>query len=142
MLSPNGRTLLQKMLIRQEGYRRHVYTDTTGHSSIGFGRNLAAKGISTDEAIVLLNDDIQDTIHALVSHIPWYVDMNEARQSALISMAFNLGIDGLLQFHEMLSALKSEQWLLAHARCLDSLGAKQAPERYTEIANIFLTGEL
>ena len=41
---------LKEQLIRDEGTRLKPYTDTTGHLTIGFGRNLSQVGISLAEA--------------------------------------------------------------------------------------------
>lgn len=141
-MTPNGRTNTQKLLMREEGLKLKVYPDSQGILSIGWGRNLVAKGISTDEALFLLNNDISACIHDLNINLPWYVDLNEARQAAMISMTFNLGIHGFLGFHQSLDAIKNGNWQLAHDNILLSEASQQDKNRYVEIAEIFLTGEL
>ncbi len=130
------------MLMRQEGYKQHPYMDSTGNISIGYGRNLKAVGVSQGEALTLLGNDITKALTALNGALPWVSKMCEARQIGLSSLCFNLGINGLLKFKNMLLALKGEDWEKANEELLNSLGAKQAPNRYAEIAKIFLTGVL
>ena len=60
----------------------------------------------------------------------------------IISMCFNLGLHGLLGFHRTLTDLEEGNWQAAHDDVLKSLADRQAPARYSEIANIFLTGSL
>jgi GH24 family phage-related lysozyme (muramidase) len=142
IMSPNGRKLLQKMLMRQEGLKLNLNTDPRGYYEIGFGHCLSKKPISLSAAIFILNDDTLDAIREINTHLPWYTDLNEARQSALISMCFNEGIGGLLGFNAMLDALQSSDWQKAHDECLNSLAAEEDKDRYTELSQIFLTGEL
>lgn len=141
-MSPNGRSLLQKMLIRQEALKTKMYKDTTGNWTIGVGHNLTVKGISEAIALAILVEDEQDAMRELAANLPWYSNMCEPRQMALISMCFNLGIEGLLKFKQTLDALEKEDWKLAHDNVLLSLAAHQDFTRYQEIAQIFLTGEL
>ena len=49
---------LMDELIRDEGLRLKVYLDSEGIETIGVGRNLQ-KGITRDEAMFLLNNDIR-----------------------------------------------------------------------------------
>lgn len=141
-MSPNGRTLLQKMLMRQEGLRLSLNKDPAGFYEIGYGHCLAKKPISLDAALFILNDDTQDAIRDLVTHEPWYTNLNEPRQSALTSQVFNEGIAGVQGYHDMLAALKAEDWQRAHDECLNSTGAREDKARYAEIAQIYLTGEM
>ena len=48
---------------RHEGLRLFPYNDTTGHLSIGYGRNLTSNGISTQEAEIMLKSDIGAARH-------------------------------------------------------------------------------
>ena len=89
---------LVDQLMRHEGLRLKPYRDTVGKLTIGIGRNLDDVGISRDEAMVLLKNDIDKTITALREHLPFYDSLSEARRNVLANMAFNMGIRGLLDF--------------------------------------------
>ena len=55
-------------------------------------------------------------------------------------MAFNLGVGGLLQFKNMLYALKQGKFNLASQECLNSKYAKETKIRAKRIANLIRTG--
>lgn len=58
MMTPESRQKLKNMLVQDESYRQFPYTDTTGHLTVGIGRNISQRGISTTEASQLLDNDI------------------------------------------------------------------------------------
>lgn len=140
-MSPNGKTALQKMLMRQEGYKQNLYKDINGHITGGFGHNFDAKPLSEQVWIQVLIEDTQDAIRDLVTHLPWYTDLNEARQSALVSMVFNEGIDGVMKWRPTLDLMQAGDWQAVHDHILASDAGHKEHVRYAEIAQIFLSGE-
>jgi lysozyme len=126
--------LLRKILIRHEGVRLKPYLDTVKKLTIGVGRNLDDIGISPDEALYLLNQDIVRTATELGQKLPWIKQLSEIRQIALMSMAFNLGVDGLLKFKDMLAALKLGDYSSAAREMLDSRWRWQVKKRAAELA--------
>ena len=99
--------LLTMELHRDEGLKLKLYKDSKGIWSIGVGRNLEAKGVRFDEAILMLKNDIDDVLTDLDTHLPWWRQLDEVRQRVLANMCFNLGIERLLCFHNMLAALQA-----------------------------------
>ena len=69
-------------------------------------------------------------------HKAWepYGGLNQARQGALLDMAYELGVEGLLGFHDMLAALARGDWAGAHAAALKSKWATEVPGRAIVIA--------
>ena len=141
-MTPEGRTKLKQLLVSHEGCKLYPYVDTTNHLSIGCGRNLTDRGISQIEAFYLLDDDIQYFYGKLCHYLPYFNKLNENRQIALIDMCFNLGVNGFLNFHMMLSALESGDYVLASTEMLDSKWATQVGERASRLADIIRTGEM
>lgn len=141
-MSPDGLSTLESILQRQEGLRLKSYRDTTGHLSIGYGRNIDAVGISQDEAAYMLSNDTQRVLNDISTHMPWALGLSEPRACALASWVFNEGISGVMAWKPTIEAIKAKQWQIVHDHILGSLAAEQAPNRYKEIANIFLTGVL
>jgi lysozyme len=141
-MQPSARQKLRGLLIRHEQYRQFVYKDSTGHNTVGFGRNLDERGISQDEALSLLDDDIIYFTNKLVRAFPEFADLDDNRQIALLDMCFNLGVVGLLNFKKMLEFIKVKDWKNASQEILNSKAAIQCPERYKNLAEIMLTGEL
>lgn len=134
------RTKMADDLIRDEGLKLKPYKCTAGKTTIGVGRNLDDVGISEHEARYLLDLDISRVTHDLDRDCPWWVKLNEARARALVNMAFNLGIAGLLKFRNMLAALAEGRWDDAADAALDSLWARQVGQRAQRIAQTFRTG--
>ena len=131
---------LKELLMRDEGLRLKVYTDSTGHLTIGFGRNVSQVGISLAEAELLLDHDIQRTTADVLAALPWTMGLDDARRDALINMAFNLGIGGLLGFHKMLAACQAGDWATAGLEALNSDWARQVGPRAYRISRQLETG--
>lgn len=142
MMTPDARVKLKKLLVQHEAYRQYPYTDTTGHLTIGIGRNLTDRGISTSEAFQLLDDDILYFSGKLNHYFSFFSHLDENRQIALIDMCFNLGTQGLLNFKQMISALENSDYDTASKEVMDSKWAQQVGERATTLANIIRTGEI
>lgn len=132
---------LKEALIRDEGLKLKPYADTTGHLTIGFGRNLSQAGISLAEAELFLDHDIQRATADVVASLPWTIGLDEVRQEALINMAFNLGIGGLLEFRKMLAACQRGDWPTAAIEALNSEWAQQVGDRAYRLSRQLETGE-
>lgn len=122
-------TPLQHMLMAQEGLKLTVYLDSVGIETIGVGRNLRDKGITKDEAIMLLNADIADAIEDVQHLFSCYDTLSEPRRMVLVSMAFNLGRDRLGKFVRFIGAVHRSDWDDAADEMLDSKWAKQVGNR-------------
>lgn len=132
---------LIKMLTKHEGLKLHPYRCTANKLTIGVGRNLDDKGIMHEEAMILLNNDIKYFTEKLSSY-PWFCKLDDVRRLVIIDMAFNLGINGLLKFSNMISALEARDYGRAAKEMMDSEWAKQVKGRATELAEIMRTGEI
>jgi lysozyme len=136
-----SRDLLIKQLMQDEGLRLLPYTDTTGHLTIGYGRNLAANGIRRSEAVAMLNNDVDDVIHDLARTYPWFAELSPVRQAALVNMGFNLGMAGLGGFRSTLKAIERGDYEAAANGMRKSLWAKQVGKRAERLAQQMQTGE-
>ncbi|MGM0411280.1 MAG: glycoside hydrolase family protein [Bacillota bacterium] len=123
-----------------EGFRSDPYKDTEGYLTIGYGRNLDAKGISREEAAHLLENDIKEVVKDLKKHY-WFTTLDKIRQKVIIDMAFNLGVNGLLSFKKMIQALKEKNYDKTADEMLDSLWAEQVGNRADRLARMMRTGE-
>ena len=131
---------LIKELTRDEGLRLKPYMDTTGHITIGVGRNLTDVGISQAEADYLLQSDIARTVADLDTHIPWWSTLDEVRQRVMVNMAFNLGVAGLLTFVNTLSAVKDGRYEEAGEGLTHSLWYRQVGPRADRLIAMMKTG--
>jgi len=140
-MTPDEQTRLEAQLVKHEGLRLVPYTDTVGKLTIGVGRNLTDKGISHEEAFVLLRHDIAAVERDLVGRLPWMVELNDVRYRVLMDMAFNLGVDGLLTFRNTLRAIEQGDYKIAARGMLASKWASQVGRRATRLAQMMETGE-
>ena len=121
-----------------EGFRSHVYRDTVGKQTIGYGFNVDA-GISEYAAEALLVAQTEERETELKEYW-WAVGLDDVRMSVIVEIAFNSGISSLLHFPKMLAAVGAKDWETAKAELLDSDAARQLPGRYANLAEIMLTG--
>ena len=128
---------VEQDLVRDEGLLLKPYRCPAGKLTIGVGRNIEDNGITRDEAMFLLEQDIQRCVVDLDRALPWWRDLSHARQNALVNMCFNLGIARLCKFERMLSGLRDGDWETAWAEALGSRWANQVGERAVRIAQAF-----
>ena len=141
---------LKALIGHEEGERLQVYDDATGqpitkgsvvkgYPTIGYGRLLCAPGgISAAESEAMFEADIErisGRVSALLS--PWFAALSGARRDALLSIAFNAGVEGLMEFKLMLAACRGGQWEEAARQIISS----RLPEgRKSELAALMLKG--
>jgi len=130
---------LRRQIRRHEGFRRHPYVDSTGHTSIAYGRNLDGVGISRLEAKVLLDNDITVAANHC-RRFPWFAELKPIRQEALVNMVFNLGWTKFNTFVRMIAALEARDYNEAAKQLLDSLYARQVGSRARELAEQIRSG--
>lgn len=130
---------LRAELILDEGVKVSVYTDSEGYSTIGVGHLIDRRkgGRLSDEIIeAILREDINKCVWGLDKEIPWWRDLTDDRQNVLLNMRFQLGLSGLLGFHQFLGALRVGNCELAEKYMLESLWAKQTPARAKRLADV------
>ncbi len=132
-------TDLEKQIAVHEGFKATAYLDTTDKLTIGFGRNLYTVGISQEEAVYLLRNDVDRCRKELSSYF-WYYDQPYIVQNALVNMCFNLGLKRLLGFHGMIVALESKDYTKAALEALNSKWALQVGDRAKDIALMIRQG--
>ena len=130
---------LEALLRLHEGERLKPYTDTTGHLTIGVGRNLTDMGITAAESEMLLRTDVARTREAVCRAWPWVEQLDPVRQAVVLDMAFNLGVKGLSQFKRTLALLQKGRWEAAADAMLDSLWAQQVGGRAQRLAQMVRT---
>lgn len=131
---------LEARVLRHEGLRLHPYRDTVGKLTIGVGRNLDDRGITEAEALALLRNDLAAVQARLDVALPWWTLLDEARREVLVEMGFNLGVDGLLAFHDTLAAVRQGRYAEAAVHMLASRWAGQVGARAKELAALMRAG--
>jgi lysozyme len=135
---------LARQLRGDEGVRPCVYKDSLGFDTLGVGRLVDARkpgaGLRSDEITYLLNNDIDDRIAAITKALPWFQNLDDARQGVLLNMAFQLGTEGLLQFKQTLAAVQGGRYDEAAFDMLQSRWAQQTPARAKRLAEQMRSG--
>lgn len=136
-----------EQLKRDEGFRSTPYLDSVGKKTIGYGHNLIARplpgvegGITIARAEFILLDDVADIESQLVRAVPWLTSLDLARQGVLVNMAFNIGVHGLLGFHNTLAYTQSRQFSLAADNMVSSKWYTQVGARAKRLVKQMRTG--
>jgi lysozyme len=125
-----------EMLKRDEGLRLKLYRDHDRNWTIGYGRNITARGLSESEALYLLQNDIAACQGDLDAHLPWWRLLSAPRQMAMLSLCYNLGIFGLKDFKAALRAMEAGKYKDAARQFLHSKWAKQVGHRARRITDL------
>lgn len=132
---------LINQLMRHEGLRLKPYRCTANKLTIGVGRNLEDKGISVDEAMHLLKNDVRDCWIDLENFNDKLIsELSLTRQYVLVNMCFNLGINRLKGFKKMWAALERHDYDEAAKEMLDSKWSTDVGERSFELAEQMRSG--
>lgn len=138
-----------------EGLRLQPYRCSKGKLTIGVGRNLEANPITFEEelvvgdwrhgitkgmAVYLLLRDLKKITDKLPKAINFFNRLDDERQYALIDMAYNMGVGGLLKFKKMISFMEKGNFEQAAKECLNSRYAKDTKKRAERIAELIRTG--
>jgi lysozyme len=139
---------LLALIMKHEGCVPDPYDDSEGILTVGVGHNLVAHPLpgevypmSQDRMQEVLADDLQDTIATLELALPWVTELDDVRQAVLIDMAFNMGVDGLLEFKNTLAMVHAAQYQLASQNMLLSKWAQQVGQRAIEDSTMMQTGQ-
>jgi lysozyme len=134
-------TMTEKLIVHHEGFRLKPYVDTEGKLTVGVGRNLTDKGLSKDEALQMLRNDLAEFEEALSIQFIWFKSLSEVRKMVMVSMAFNLGMKGLFTFKKFLAAMANGNWVQAGHEMLDSKWALQVGQRSKDLSIMILTDD-
>lgn len=125
---------IEDALIRDEGVRLFPYTDTVGVLTIGVGRAIGRVGISHEEALYLLRNDIARVQKELAQAFPFYAHLSPVRQEVVENMCFNLGLAGLKTFRATLAYLAAGNYQAAATAMTASKWAHQVGRRAVRLA--------
>ena len=127
---------LLESIKKHEGFVEHVYDDSLGIPTIGYG--FAIKDLVLDEDIAeeILIRKLEKLKRNANSRFRWLEDMPVVIQEVILNMCYQLGITGVSKFRRAISAFQEGDWDEAANEMLDSLWARQTPNRATELSNI------
>ncbi|WP_130834151.1 glycoside hydrolase family protein [[Erwinia] mediterraneensis] len=136
----------------EEGYVESPYLDTQGFPTVAGGIRIGPKGASLSNYNFRVPRIVGDTwkqcilqgkaqemqVRPIISRA--LAKCNDARADVLYSMAYQLGVEGLAQFKDMLNMIAQEDFDAAANAMLNSLWARQTPGRARRHAEVMRSG--
>ena len=123
--------LLQSTL-DHEGFRSKPYKDHLGNWTFGHGLTF----ITIEESITIVEGRLKDFQDSLINAKGWITGHPPIVLDVLTEMAYQMGLQGVLNFKNMWQALDDGKYIEAADHGLDSKWAKQTPERANQLMNI------
>lgn len=120
-----------------EGWQPKLYKDSLGLWSLGYGFLVDPdKEAELPEAVgeFWLRFVLDRRLLEMNHRLPWLKNQPDDVRRALMNMAYQLGVGGVLQFARMLAALRSGNRQLAATEALDSEWHRQTPGRAQRVA--------
>lgn len=144
--------MIKEQIAFEEGIRLKKYRCTAGHLTIGIGHNIDAmptfKGekipdiITKEFALELFEHDLAVTEKELKRKFPRITEFDSARRDAFLNMAFQMGVDGFMEFERMRAAALARDWETAARQALKSKWARiDSPNRAKRVAEQIRTGK-
>ena len=98
-----------EILKLREGFRSKPYRDSSGNLTIGYGQLIKNKGmrVTEEQATFMLIAELEKNAKQLDEYLPWWTTLTAERQMALLNLTYNMGIDKLMGFKQMLASLQS-----------------------------------
>lgn len=132
---------LKKQIIANEGMRKTAYKDTLNNWTIGVGHliKLPDEEYLLDKELTDLEVDqiLTTDLNQAIDDARKFIDADTIPEDAfhvVIDMAFNLGLPKLMRFQNFQQALKDKDLVKASFEMLDSVWAKQLPNRSKRLA--------
>jgi lysozyme len=129
-------------LVEDEGRRSKPYTDTAGKLTIGVGRNLTDRGLSSAEIDLLLQNDVADALSDCAG-LRYFPALDDVRQRVVVNMVFNLGLTKFIEFSRLQKALGLHDYQAAAREMADSKWAREdvQPSRSGRLIAMMRTGQ-
>ena len=127
---------LIKQIKHHEGYRSRVYKCTEGYDTIGYGFAIKDLVVSEEVCEMILLEKLEFLEKSIKNRFSWYDESPQVIKEVIMNMCYQLGITGVSKFRKAISALQEGDWDEAADEMLDSLWARQTPNRATELSHI------
>jgi len=118
-----------------EGFKSTVYKCTQGFDTIGYGFAIKDLVLSEEISTMILVEKL-DKINERLSSFDFYLNSPDEIRDVLIEMAYQMGVGGLLKFKKTLKLVAERDYKQASIEMLDSLWAKQTPNRAKKLSLI------
>jgi len=127
-----------------EGFRDHVYMDTEGFRTIGWGHKVVhednfedGKTYTKEELQEVFDNDLRKAL-GLARQLMEENDVRDlptTAQHTITEMCFQLGKSGVSKFRNMWKALQNRDFNMASLEMLDSKWNRQTPNRCKKLSD-------
>jgi lysozyme len=119
-----------------EGFVEHVYNDSLGIPTIGYG--FAIKDLILDEDLAeeILVRKVRHLVARVDRKFDWFVVADNDVKEVIVEMCYQMGLSGFSKFKKTISYLEKENYLEASKEMLDSKWAKQTPNRAKKLSEV------
>lgn len=150
---------LESSILEHEDYKANPYLDSKKLWTFAIGRCLETNpltggewkylldnrhltlAITEDGAQWLMEQQIQSTRGQCARMLDFWGWLDDVRRDVLVEMAFQMSIQRLVGFHDMLDAIRAKRWTAAKEAGLASKWATvDSPARAKELMNILERG--
>ena len=120
---------------QHEGYVGVVYKDSLGIDTIGYGFAIKDLELDVDVCDIILERKVKALNDMIMIKFNWYRYMPQEIKDVVTEMCYQLGVGGFSKFKKTIAYLQNKQFRDASEEMLDSLWAKQTPNRAKELSN-------
>ena len=125
---------LIKQIKEHEGFKSSVYQCSEGYDTIGYGFAIKDLEIDEDIAELILMRKIDKLQQRIASTFGWWFNSKKEVKDVVTNMCYQLGVSGFSKFKKTIYFIETEQYQEASVEMLDSLWAKQTPNRAKELS--------
>lgn len=131
-----------------EGFDTHIYEDTRGYPTIGYGFKVSSltrdelslnggkiEPMSREVADQILNLKIKKLKDEVFSAFSWLEGKPKNVQDVVIEMCYQMGVPGVKKFVTTLHHIRVGEYRQAYQSGMNSLWAKQTPNRAKRVLN-------
>ena len=142
--------ILKARLKLEEGSKKNaqgryiIYPDSLGIPTLGYGRN-TTNGFSQDEVDLMLENDGDEAELQCNDRFPWLANLSPIRQSVILDIVFNEGIERFLGFKKMIGFLEAGDFVNAKQELLYTDGKptpyyQEVGHRAEDLADLLVSG--
>ena len=122
-----------------EGWSAFPYRDSLGYLTLGYGFLVDERkggGLPREVGQMWLRFLVENVADDLDRALPWLRNSPEHVQRALLNMAYQMGVEGLLKFRNTLPLIQAGRYDEAADRALQSVWARQTPNRARRVTDM------
>ena len=127
---------LLESIKHHEGFVEHVYDDSLGIPTIGYGFAIKDLILQEDLCDEILLRKLRILGRSVMGKFPFFDSLPSDCKDVLMEMCYQLGVTGVSKFKKALKAMEDGDWEKAADEMLDSKWAKQTPNRAKEMSDI------